>query len=307
MSPVTTVAPGSLPAPACHPLTPSAIADAAVAALRAEAELTPKPGLVDARGRGAHHDMDLGLLTASAESLRDAFEQCATAAIAYPLGPELRAHIGVIGRAGEQRMLAATGGVNTHRGALWALGLLSAGTAHGHGHEAAVAFAARLARLPDHAMPPRRRPSNGERARQRYGADGAAGEARAGFPHVVRHALPALHRARRQGADEASARLDTLLAVMARLTDTCLLHRGGPASLAAVRRGAADVLAAGGCATDAGRVRLAALDHLTCIRRLSPGGSADLLSAALFLDSLPLSRAEGHQEHHADPDLSLPR
>ena len=111
------------------PLTSRAIADLAVAALRAEAELTPKPGLVDRRGSGAHTDMDLGMLLASAEALHEGFAECARAAQEMPLGVELRARLGVIGRMAERQMLAATGGVNTHRGALWALGLLAAGVA----------------------------------------------------------------------------------------------------------------------------------------------------------------------------------
>jgi triphosphoribosyl-dephospho-CoA synthase len=287
------------------PLAPAAIADAAVMALRVEAELTPKPGLVDRRGGGAHRDMNLQMLRTSAEALREAFTQCAATARTLPLGPELRALIGVIGRDGERRMRAATGRVNTHRGALWALGLLAAGAARERELDAAVAFATALAHLPDYGLPPRAWISHGERARARYGAAGAAGEARAGFPHVTRHALPALYRARARGADEASARLDALLTVMAVLEDTCLLHRGGLPGLAAVREAAAGVLAAGGCTTPTGRRRLAALDRLTCMRCLSPGGSADLLSAAIFLDALPLTK--GHPAHRADPQLSLSR
>ncbi|MGP4018745.1 triphosphoribosyl-dephospho-CoA synthase [Saccharopolyspora sp. 5N708] len=288
-------------------LAPRRIAEFAVAALRAEAELTPKPGLTDRRGGGAHRDMTLDLLIHSAEALRVAFQRCAEVATTLPLGLELRAELGAIGRDGERRMLAVTGGVNTHRGALWALGLLSAGIAQGPGSREAVGAAAELARLPDHRLPPESlRPlSHGARARQCYGAVGAAGEARAEFPHVTDHALPALRRARARGADEASARLDALLAVMASLEDTCLLHRGGPRGLAAIRGAAAGVLAAGGCGTVAGRLRLAALDRLARTRRLSPGGSADLLSAAVFLDSLPVEK--GHPDRHADPDLPISR
>src|SRR5262245_31553008 len=95
-------------------LSADQIAAAAVAALHGEAALTPKPGLVDRRGNRCHPDMSLPLLTISAESLRDPVRQCVQAARAIPLGYQLRARIGVIGRCGEQRMLAATGNVNTH-------------------------------------------------------------------------------------------------------------------------------------------------------------------------------------------------
>jgi len=270
---------------------PEVIADLAVAALRAEAELTPKPGLVDRRGGGAHSDMDLAMLLASADALHGAFAECARAAQQLPLGLELRARVGVIGRAAERRMLAVTGGVNTHRGALWSLGLLAAGVGRHRDARCAIRFAAALALHPDPGL---RAPTDspGALARRRYGAFGARGEAQGGFPHVVGHALPALRRARARGASETAARLDALLAVMAHLEDTCLLHRGGLAGLAAIRLSAARVLAAGGSATLAGRRRQLQLDELARTRRLSPGGSGDLLAAALFLDSLPTDQNE---------------
>jgi triphosphoribosyl-dephospho-CoA synthase len=266
-------------------LTSSSIAELAVAAIRAEADLTPKPGLVDQRGRGAHTDMDLSMLHRSAESLRTAFNECATAAIQLTFGPELRERLGEIGRAGERAMLAATGGVNTHRGALWALGLLSAGAALGGGLAGAIGVAAQLAAIPDRnttAVPK----SHGANARRRYGASGAAGQAQAGFPHVRRHALPALHAARRLGADEGTARLEALLSLMATLDDTCMLHRGGSEGLRTVQAGAQAVVNAGGFRTSEGRRRFTALDDMCLTRRLSPGGSGDLLSATVFLDAL---------------------
>jgi triphosphoribosyl-dephospho-CoA synthase len=272
-------------------LTSRAIADLAVAALRAEAELTPTPGLVDRRGSGAHTDMDLGMLLSSAEALHEGFAECARTAQEMPLGVELRARLGVIGRMAERQMLAATGGVNTHRGALWALGLLAAGVARHREVHCAIRFAAALALLPDPVLRGHT-DSHGARARKRYGASGAAGEAGAGFPHVVGHALPVLRRARARNADETTARLDALLALMANLEDTCLLHRGGVAGLTAIQRGARRVLAAGGSDTPAGRSRLAELDELARTRGLSPGGSGDLFSAALFLDSLPTHDTE---------------
>jgi triphosphoribosyl-dephospho-CoA synthase len=262
----------------------ASIAELAVAAIRAEADLTPKPGLVDQRGSGAHTDMDLAMLYASAESLRPTFAECASAARKFVLGPELRGRLGAIGRAGERAMLEATGGVNTHRGALWAVGLLSAGAALAGGPAGAVQVAARLAAIPDrHASTPT---SHGAVARLRYGVRGASGEAQAGFPHVRRYALPALRAARRSGADEGTARLEALLSLLATVDDTCVLHRGGPAGLHALQAGAQAVINAGGVRTLEGRRHFTALDEMCLTRRLSPGGSGDLLSATMFLDSL---------------------
>jgi triphosphoribosyl-dephospho-CoA synthase len=269
-------------------LSAEAIGELAVWALRAEADLTPKPGLVDCRGPGAHADMNLAMLHASAEALRPAFVRCADAARQWPVGPELRSALGAIGRAGERDMLAATGGVNTHRGALWAIGLLSAAAVVATGSESVADVAARLAMIPDPALVHRTptATSHGALARHRYGVPGATGEAQQGFPHVLQRALPTLHAARRAGADEDTARLDALLALMSELDDTCLLHRGGPAGLLDVQAAARAVLASGGYRTPAGRRLLADLDDLCARHRWSPGGSGDLLSATLFLDNL---------------------
>lgn len=271
-------------APLAVAVSPDTLGRLAARALREEAILTPKPGLVDLRGGNAHHDMDVETLVASADALADPITRCAEAALSAPLGPRLRARIGAIGRAGERRMLDATGGVNTHRGALWTLGLLAAGLAV-HPHPAsAAAFAARLASIPDPALPVRQL-SHGAVARRRYGAAGAVGEACAGFPHTMQVALPALRAARAAGCDEDTARLAALLSCMARLEDTCTLHRAGREGLAIVRDGAEAILRAGGWATARGRELLGELDLVTRRLRLSTGGSGDVLAAALFVDS----------------------
>ncbi|OKH79814.1 triphosphoribosyl-dephospho-CoA synthase [Mycobacterium sp. ST-F2] len=268
------------------------IADAAVAALLAEAYLTPKPGLVDGRGNATHPDMSLPLLAASAEALRKPLRDCAEAARSLALGPVLRAEIGIIGRDGEQRMLAATGRVNTHRGALWALGLLAAGVAVAESVDAAAGFAAQLAAIPDPAgvTAPL---SHGQRARVRYGAGGAVAEACGGFPHVVYHGLPALRATRVRGGNADSAALDALMAIMASLDDTCVLHRGGRDGLAFVQRCAAQVLRSGGHLTAAGRAGLDRFCAEAERRHLSMGGSADLLAAVLFLDAMFPDPPEG--------------
>ncbi|WP_019938576.1 triphosphoribosyl-dephospho-CoA synthase [Bordetella sp. FB-8] len=273
-------------------------------ALIDEATLSPKPGLVDMRGSGAHHDLNWALMTHSAQTLRPTFEAMALAGAQNQAPLALRERIGLLGRQGETAMLQATGGVNTHRGAIWALGLLVTAAAQ-MPNEPGAAFvaarAARLARIEDrHA--PARSGHKGERACMEYGVGGARGQARAGFPHVVEAALPALRRARAAGMREDHARIDALLAVMATLDDTCVLARGGIQALRAVQAGAADVRAAGGLATPAGRIALRQLEKTMLARHVSSGGAADLLAAALFLDRLPVyaSEATGFQSAHKE-------
>jgi triphosphoribosyl-dephospho-CoA synthase len=188
--------------------------------------------------------------------------------------------------------MAATGGVNTHRGAIWALGLLVTAAAQGEASPGAIAArAGALARLDDPGAPACTG-NKGEAARRAYSVGGARGQAEADFPHVVEVALPMLHAARRRGDGESAARLNALLAIVAELDDTCLLARGGPPALAAAQSGARAVLEAGGAATHAGRAALRELEGDMLARGTSPGGAADLLAAALLLDAI------GNQQRH---------
>ncbi|WP_313619302.1 triphosphoribosyl-dephospho-CoA synthase, partial [Pantoea septica] len=100
------------------------LAHAATQCLIDEARLSPKPGLVDSRGNGAHHDLTLALMERSACSLQPTFLELARQCWQRPADVALREAVGRLGREGERQMMAATGGVNTHRGAIWALGLL---------------------------------------------------------------------------------------------------------------------------------------------------------------------------------------
>ncbi len=273
------------PASAHEPVA-QRLADAAVWALIQEAELTPKPALVDGRGCGVHPDLSLPAMRRSAQALHAGFYAMAIAAAARTPDRTLREDLAAIGREAERAMMAATGGANAHRGAIWALGLLIAGVAMKPAGEIGdiARAAADLARLPDRFIPAA--PSHGQSVAQRYGVSGARGEAQAGFPHVLQVCLPALRRARAAGAAETHARLDALLAVMAVMDDTCLLHRGGLPALQVAKTGAAAVLAAGGCATSAGAAALTELDRALTALNASPGGAADMLAAALFIDAV---------------------
>lgn len=286
------------PGPVLEPVTPAVqapadavpvevMAELAVRALAEEAELTPKPALVDRRGGGAHNDMDLDMLRRSAYALRPTFAALATRAHRCAPSRRLREELAAIGRRGEVAMFAVTGGVNTHRGAIWALGLLAAAAAMAPPKAPLVdiaALAGQVAVFPDRHAPTEA--SHGSLATRRYGVAGARGEARDGFPHVVGVALPVLRAAREAGRPERLARLDALVALIANVDDTCLLHRGGSMALRDAQTGARAVLDAGGNATAAGRRALRSLEAALLGHNAAPGGSADLLAAALFLDAL---------------------
>lgn len=264
-----------------------ALALAAVDALTGQLALAPKPGLPDPRDLGARAGRkDHCSLRWSAKALVPGL--VAMAAAARRTGeatPGLRAELGAIGRCTEHSVGLAGGG---HRGALWTLGLLVAAAALDPGARSkdVTAAAKRIAAHTDKRAP--RKASRGSSVSAKYGAAGARGEARAGFPHV-RRALDALAEARRVGADESEARLDALLTVMSTLQDTELLYTAGPLGLRHVQAGARGVLEAGGTTTDAGREALLALDADLHTRAWSPRGSAGLLAGALFVDALPVT------------------
>jgi triphosphoribosyl-dephospho-CoA synthase len=264
------------------------LADLAVQALIDEADLSPKPALVDRRGSGAHSDLHLGLMYASALSLWPMFKDMAEAAEEFAaIGQPLRETLGRIGREGEAAMLRTTNGVNTHRGAIWALGLLVTAAALEPDNCSAGKLtqrAAKLALIEDRNVVAQR--SHGAEVAHRYGAMGAKEQAQLGFPAVMQKGLPQLHRSRANASGEQNARLDALLAIMTTLEDTCVLYRSGLEGLNAMQHGAQRVLDAGGSENLAGRRCLHELDQQLLQLNASPGGAADLLAACLFIDSL---------------------
>jgi triphosphoribosyl-dephospho-CoA synthase len=271
------------------------LAELARLSLIAEADLTPKPGLVDRRGSGSHSDLSLDLMRRSAIVLEPFFAAMALASGGRIADRELRGELASIGRDAERAMFQATMGANSHKGAIWILGLLVAGAAQKNGRTAReiAEAAARIARFPDRASP--RVVTHGEIVRSRFGADGARGEAMRAFPHVVKLGLPMLRRQRVLGYTDDVCRLDALFAIMSRLDDTCVLYRGGPDALTTAKAGARAVIAAGGYGTARGQAEARRLDGELSARRISPGGAADLLAATIFLDLVEAKRMGGNQ------------
>ena len=197
------------------------------------------------------------MLVRSAHSLWPTFAAIASAAFQAQEDCALRENLSELGREGERIMLRTTNGVNTHRGAIWTVGLLCAGAAMIAEEKRSVgaicAKAARIARLRDPFIMLSR--SHGQRAFDTYGTRGARGEAEDGFPHVLHAGLPMLKQSMAQGLSGDHARLNALVALMADLDDTCILHRGGLPALTAAKCSAKKILDCAGVSTNEGALR----------------------------------------------------
>ena len=242
------------------------LAGLAAKALEQEVRLTPKPGLVDERNNGAHNDMDLPLFLRSIDALTPWFRRITALSLSGADAAALQA----AGLGAEAAMFRATGGVNTHKGALFSFSVLLAalGRCLAEGGDVFAHAAALTAEL----TPPQN--TNGSAVALRHQVGGARAEALAGFP-TARKAAELL-----QTHDPLTA----LLWLMAHTEDTNLYHRGGAEGAALVKEQAAAILAV----PPEQRAALAlAMDDTLIDRWLSPGGSADLLALAIFLRSLP--------------------
>jgi triphosphoribosyl-dephospho-CoA synthase len=202
-----------------------------------------------------------------------------------------------LGIAAERAMLKATRGINTHRGAIFSLGLLcaAAGRARAQGTPTTPAalratmlirWGEELAMHASAPSAPAAAASNGLRVAARYSASGAREEGALGLPSVFEIGVPALQAARARGATMTMARIDALFALMAHISDSNVYHRAGPQGAQTVRTHAQRFLDAGGTA-NADWLGLALSSHQVFVqRRLSPGGAADLLAASCLMQSI---------------------
>jgi triphosphoribosyl-dephospho-CoA synthase len=267
------------------------IAEQAYRALLNELATWPKPGLVSYVDAGSHDDMDAAMLCRSAEALRPFFAELALAGRRGAGMSRLRE----IGMRAEAAMLSATGGVNTHRGAIFGLGLLSAAAAtiarrsnHG-GVRAPGQLGGTVAQKwgPEIQRGPVPLRSHGSAALRQYGAGGARAEAVDGFPSIYEIGLPALRLGRLLAPDDrAAAPVQACFALIAAVRDTNLLHRGGSEGARYAADAATAFLSAGGVGASEWRARAAMVHADFVARRLSPGGCADLLAMTLFVEAL---------------------
>ncbi|MCI6012206.1 MAG: triphosphoribosyl-dephospho-CoA synthase [Firmicutes bacterium] len=259
-------------------------------ALLGEVWASPKPGLVDRENTGAHQDMTYQNFVDSARALQTCFTKCARVGAAFSAAHAsgslqhsvnlhlLTEQLRSIGLAGEHAMYQATGGVNTHKGAIFSMGVLctaAAGFPWRRIQSAASSIAAAL------LAGETKEPTNGKKVLRETGTGGIRAEACSGFDTAFSIGLPSLKEALEAGLCENDALVYTLLRIIAAAEDSNLVHRGGTEGMDFARREAL-LLTEGGPATmNLDAVREA--DRKFIEKNLSPGGSADLLALTLFL------------------------
>ena len=265
------------------------ISAAVIHSLMGEVAVTPKPGLVDRANTGAHRDMDFFSFIDSTAVLLPYFRRCAQAGFAKPENPEaLFFSLRPKGKIAELEMREAVSGANPHRGIIFSIGLASA--AYGalfrnHKHvsaEQVLVYIASMTRtvLDDFQTP--EGASHGEQIFRQYGIGGVRAEARAGFPLVRNCGLPVLRRYLQAGYQINDAALAAFLHLLGTVTDTNIIHRSDPATLAEIQASVTAFLASN---PDAAAMTTYArqLDREFIKKNISPGGCADLLALSLFL------------------------
>lgn len=284
-----------------------------------EATLTPKAGLVDASSNGGHHDMTLAHFLASADAIAPYLAACAARGMTFAAdaaSPTILAAIRPIGIQAEAAMLAATGGVNTHKGAIFAFGLTAAALGKNLAASGSATLAQTLADIraisANLAAEQGAGDSAGQRAYRQHHITGARGAAADGYRLITAHALPAYQRIFNAGGSKRHALLAALTALYAANDDTTTIARLGLDGLRAHQEWAKRLLADEATLMDEDRLStaIAAYDYDCTARRLSAGGSADLLALTAYFSrhfptSLPTTEARP-AAHTADNPNGIP-
>ncbi len=254
---------------------PYIIGQAAVTAMRMELDLTPKPGLIDSQNSGSHKDMDYGTMVRSIEALRPCFIRLAL--MGWKKELPTAEDIITLGLEAEKAMFKATGGINTHKGALFSLGLMTVAACHElyvHGSVRSDALAANIKALAGQF--PYDEGTHGYKVRSTYGIKSALDMARGGYEDLFISWRPFLH----EHMNDSDALHRTLLLIMTTLDDTNICHRRGMEGLKAVKAEAGRML------NDFSMDGLARMNENFIRENLSPGGSADMLALTLFAEGL---------------------
>lgn len=267
------------------------ISELAVRSLLCELYTTPKPGLVDQRNSGSHRDMDLFTFLSSSAALWNYFRKCAQIGITTRELPatEVFQQLRTAGVQADEDMLRATGGINTHKGAIFTLGLLCGaagrvaflpGSKPGDIASVCACMTAGLTERDYHGVTAENAVTVGQRLFALHGITGARGQAEAGFPAVTEIGLRVLEQGVARGLSLNDAGCGALLAILASTTDTNMIARSDLQTQHTVSAQIAKLLQK---EPYPGKETLEKLDDWFIQKNLSPGGSADLLAATYFL------------------------
>ncbi len=266
------------------------VAQFAVTALLEEVHTTPKPGLVDRRNSGSHTDMDIDMFIASAKALEPYFRDCiGIGQDTANQAPEVTfSLLRKAGLSAEETMYRVTGGVNTHKGMIYSMGILCGALGRlWDAQESTVDISAVFAECAKMAQAAAcedfegtDRSTAGLRLYQEQGLTGIRGEVADGFPSVEKISLPAYEDALSRGMCKNEAGLIALLHLIVHVEDTNLYHRGGKEGAAYAKETARDLLPYPTTA------QLEEMDDAFIARNLSPGGCADLLAVTYFISNL---------------------
>ena len=278
-------------------MTALAIGKTAWRALLEEVYTTPKPGLVDRHSNGAHRDMDIHTFEQSAQALWPFFVLMAEQGLTLDsTEEELFCHIRRTGMDAEKAMYRATGGVNTHKGLIFTLGIYCAAAGrclrkYGRVTETELRqiqqeMTVRILTGELEQLGQKEAVSHGEKNLKNYGTTGIRGEAIAGYPSVWELAVPTLRQGVKEGQDYNLVKLQTLFVLMSQVEDSNILARQNPESLRRVQQMAADFLKNGGAYAEDAYEKLIDMDTEMIRKNISAGGCADLLAADVFMNML---------------------
>ena len=260
---------------------PYIIGHLASMALQAELDTTPKPGLVDRNDNGAHRDMDYALMRRSIQALHPYFVRLAQ--IGFDNPQPRHDEIQQVGIEAEQAMFKATGGVNTHKGALFSIGLAAvalggmACSNNAQLHSLSNSIASLASLFPDTSG------THGSKAKANNKLKGALDNAREGYPQLFKAWLPFYLDRLAEG--DRYALHKTLLRIMCDLDDTNIVYRTSMETMQEVQAEARRMLEHIPETTHF-EAALQAMNTDYIRRNISPGGSADMLSLVVFLSNV---------------------
>lgn len=264
----------------------------ATQALLYEAATTPKPGLVDRMGSGSHRDMDFFTFQASAAALYPYFFRCVKIGRETDDPQETFRRLRLPGKLAEGEMLHATGGVNTHKGAVFSMGILCGALGRLEREQWAdpervlsecAAMTAGLVGRDYAGLTPETAKTAGQKLYLQYGITGVRGQAEAGFPAVLKVGLPKLEAGLSLGKSINEAGCAALLAMLAQTLDTNMIHRGSLEIQQEIMEKLSKLLETEPFPS---QKTLERLDEEFVRRNLSPGGTADLLALTFLLHFL---------------------